>query len=77
MPLVPVFLDIIKPLNESRPKRLMIVAYYYVNSNDYYFWISLHATYSCVAFVTVLLSIYGMFIAFIYHACGQLAILGY
>lgn len=77
VPLVPILLDVFVPLNESRPKRLMIVADYCVNTDDYYFLISIHAVYSCIAIVTVFLSIDGIFIVFIYHACGQLAILGY
>ncbi|XP_051153781.1 uncharacterized protein LOC127277028 [Leptopilina boulardi] len=77
VPLIPILLDVFKPLNESRPRRLMIVADYYVNTDDHYFLISLHATYSCIAIVTVFLSIDGIFIVFIYHACGQLSILGF
>ncbi|XP_051153864.1 uncharacterized protein LOC127277082 [Leptopilina boulardi] len=77
VPLVPILLDIFKPLNESRPKRLMINTDYCVNTDDYYFWISLHAVIGCVTLVTVFLSVDCIFIVFIYHACGQLAILGF
>lgn len=76
VPLVPILLDVFMPLNESRPKKLMIIVDYGVNIDDNYFLICIHTFYSCVAIVTVFLSIDGIFIIFVYHACGQLAILG-
>ncbi|XP_051153956.1 uncharacterized protein LOC127277136 [Leptopilina boulardi] len=77
VPIIPIVLDVFKPLNQTRSRRLIFVADYCVNTDDYYFWILLHAIIGCVTRVTVFLSIDCIFIVFIYHACGQLAILGF
>lgn len=75
-PLVPCFLDAIKPLDEPRPKRLIIIAEYIGNPYDYYYWIALHESVLIFMVITVLLTVDGSFMMFINHACGQLAILG-
>lgn len=78
LPLIPFFLDIVMPLNESRPRSLIMLAEYFVDSdNDYnYLAISVHQVPMVFLLATVIVAIDGIFIVFIYHACGQFEILG-
>ncbi|XP_051153878.1 odorant receptor 9a-like [Leptopilina boulardi] len=77
VPLIPSFLDKIKPLNESRPRRLIMVTDYLVDSNNYYAAIAAHHWHVSIITITLILTVDGIFRAFIYHACGQMEILGF
>ncbi|XP_043479750.1 uncharacterized protein LOC122509619 [Leptopilina heterotoma] len=79
LPLIPFFLDIVRPLNESRPRSLIMLAEYYVDSNnDYnYIAITIHQVLVSLILATVIVTIDGIFIVFIYHASGQFKILGF
>ncbi|XP_051153964.1 uncharacterized protein LOC127277145 [Leptopilina boulardi] len=77
-PLIPPLMDLILPLNESRIKRLIIETdYLIIDQNDNYYWISLHTSVSVTLLLLVVLSMDSMFIVVFYHACGELAILGF
>lgn len=76
VPLIPSLLDVIKPLNETRPRRLIMVADYLIDPEDKYYWIAVHHWHASIVIITIILTVDGIFIVFIYHACGQLEILG-
>lgn len=78
VPLIPSILDAVKPLNESRPRRLIIITDYLVDSNEdkYYAAIAAHHWHVSIVTITLILTVDGIFRAFIYHAAGQLEILG-
>ncbi|XP_051168890.1 uncharacterized protein LOC127286493 [Leptopilina boulardi] len=73
----PLVLDIIKPLNQSRPKKINLDVEYYVNQDENYFWITLHICHTNTVMITIIVSTDAIFIAFLYHACGELSILGF
>ncbi|XP_043479731.1 uncharacterized protein LOC122509610 isoform X2 [Leptopilina heterotoma] len=76
--LVPCFLDLIRPLNESRPRTFILIAEYFVNPNVFnnYLAIWIHQMLMTTLLTTVILTIDGIFEVFIFHACGQFEILG-
>lgn len=76
---IPCLLDIVIPLNESRPRSFILITEYYVDSNNYnnYLAIMIHHIHSTMILSTFVLTIDGIFIVFMYHACGQFEILGY
>lgn len=75
--LVPHILDIVLPLNESRPIMLPYEAYYFVDEREYFFHIFL------VSFVAALIAMIGllahdcMLLTYVEHACGVFALAGY
>ncbi|XP_051153908.1 uncharacterized protein LOC127277111 [Leptopilina boulardi] len=77
VPLIPSFLDAIKPLNESRPRRMIMVTDYFVNPNNYYGVIAAHHWHVSIVTISLILTVDGIFTFFIYHACGQFEILGF
>ncbi|XP_058804998.1 odorant receptor 13a-like [Phymastichus coffea] len=76
-PLTPVILDLVKPLNESRPKSALYIVEFFVDQHKYYYSILFHG------YVTSLFGILPLFANDIFlcncvhHASGMLAILGY
>lgn len=78
VPLIPIFLDLINPLNESRPRKINMDADYLLDQNDKYNYIAIAIHHWPVSFaiITLILAVDGIFIVFICHACGQLEILG-
>ncbi|XP_043479736.1 uncharacterized protein LOC122509611 isoform X2 [Leptopilina heterotoma] len=78
-PIIPLFLDIIIPLDESRPRKLIAEANYLVDADDTFNFIviSINEIHVTVAAVVITMTVDTIFIFSAYHACGQLQILGY
>ncbi|XP_043470015.1 uncharacterized protein LOC122503510 [Leptopilina heterotoma] len=76
-PLCPLIMDIIMPLNQSRSRKFNPVVEYFVNQDDHYFWITLHTCHTNTVMITIIFSTDAIFLAFLYHACGVFATLGY
>ncbi|XP_063983999.1 odorant receptor 22a-like [Diachasmimorpha longicaudata] len=74
-PFVPIVLNIILPLNESRPHLYLYHTEYFVDQNEYYYPIQLHAYLAISVSVTCLVSFDQMCAMFIHHACGMFEIL--
>ncbi|XP_011314697.1 odorant receptor Or2-like isoform X1 [Fopius arisanus] len=74
-PLVPIILNIVLPLNESRPHVYVYHTEYFVDQNKYYYPIQLHAYMTIPVSVTCLVAFDQMCAMFIQHACGMLEIL--
>lgn len=74
--LVPRILDIVFPLNTSRSILLPYPAYYFVDEEQYFYYIFCHM------FITAALSMTGfiahdcMFFAYVEHVCGLFAVIG-
>ncbi|XP_067212466.1 uncharacterized protein [Linepithema humile] len=73
----PVILNIMLPLNESRPCRLIIVAEYFVNQEKYYFAILLHESLAVYIGMIGLSSVGVTFVIYILHSCALLKIASY
>nr|AQN78422.1 olfactory receptor 20 [Meteorus pulchricornis] len=75
-PSVPTILDIIIPLNESRDRIYLYQTEYFVDQDEYYIPILIHAYMTVPISVSVLVFLDNMFAMYIHHACGMFAILG-
>ncbi|XP_077266603.1 uncharacterized protein LOC143899814 isoform X2 [Temnothorax americanus] len=73
MPLTPVFLDIIVPLNESRPRFFAMEIEFRVNKDDYFLPIFFYTFAVIVAGAFITLGVDAMHIACTAHACGLFA----
>ena len=76
MPLSSQILDLIIPLNESRPKISIFNTQYYVDPQANYYWIFLHHIVSGSIIVSFLVCGDWIFIASTQHACGIFAAIG-
>ncbi|XP_032456677.1 uncharacterized protein LOC100328556 isoform X2 [Nasonia vitripennis] len=77
LPLAPMLLDIIDPLNETRPKAFPYFAEYFIDDQKYYFELTVHGWIVCILSV----QIYGTFDAtytqLVQHSCALFAIVEY
>lgn len=71
LPLTPLFLDIVLPLNESRPHLKPFHADYVLfQQDDYHFWACVHVTVVFASSILLIGSCDGIFIMFVKHVCG-------
>nr|AZQ24892.1 odorant receptor [Aphidius gifuensis] len=76
-PAIPLVCDIIAPLNESRPRVFLYETEYFVDQDEYYFHILIHA-YMTVPISVGLVVLYNtVFGSWIHHAMGMLAIVAF
>lgn len=74
MQLWPEFLDIILPLNESRPRRLPFIAEYFVDQERYFYILLLHITTAmCIGIVAFVAATTTLAVYF-KHICGMFQI---
>ncbi|XP_043256428.1 putative odorant receptor 71a [Colletes gigas] len=76
LPLMPLVLDIIIPLNETRPKQQVFKLNYLVDGDEYFYPIYFHSVLSSVLAVTVIVTIDSMYMIITHHACGLFAMCG-
>nr|AXM05177.1 odorant receptor [Campoletis chlorideae] len=77
LPLTPMVLNVVLPLNESRPKKFMYGTDYGVDGLEYYYWILFHScivTYTCMA---VFAGIDSVFAVWVQHCCALFEVAGY
>ncbi|KAF3054389.1 Odorant receptor 344 [Nylanderia fulva] len=70
IPLIPRILDIVRPLNESRPLKFICEVEYRVDKEKYYFPILMHAYLTTVTTVMILLATDTIYIICVLHACS-------
>lgn len=76
IPMMPKILDIILPLNESRPLTYLYRTEYFVDPEKYFYAIVLHTYTGTIITVSVVAAADAMFNAYVQHVCGILAIVG-
>ena len=74
--MVPLFLDMIVPMNESRPKNSLYHTQYNVDEDNYFYWIYGHGYISGAMCITIMVSVDTIIMITFQHACGMLKILG-
>ncbi|XP_076686978.1 uncharacterized protein LOC143378839 isoform X3 [Andrena cerasifolii] len=77
LPFVPKLLDLIKPLNESRPHIYIFPGYYFVDNDEYYNYILTFMIWNVYFVAMMFLGCDMIMIYLVQHACGLLAIAGY
>ncbi|XP_076624623.1 uncharacterized protein LOC143343530 [Colletes latitarsis] len=74
LPATPRILDIFLPLNESRDRVLIFPAYYYVDQDKYYYFITAHEIMGATAIALIFSGCDVNLVWFVQHACALLAI---
>ncbi|XP_043281331.1 odorant receptor Or2-like isoform X1 [Venturia canescens] len=77
IPLLPAMLDIIVPLNESRPRTHLYRTEYFVDPEKYFFPIMLHTYIGTIITISIVAASDTMFMTYIQHVCGMLAVIGH
>jgi len=73
IPLTPAFLDIVLPLNESRPRFLAIEVEFRVNKDEYFLLFFCYTTAIIVVGISIMVSVDAMHITCTAHACSLFA----
>lgn len=72
---VPLMLDLILPLNESRAINLCYYAEYFIDQQKYFVYLLLH-TFFCVSFtILIITAVDSTFVSIVYHAVGLFKVL--
>ena len=77
VPIVPVVLDLVVPLNESRPPLFPFKAEYFVDENDYFTLVVLHGFLVGYTSMSVIIGVDAMYSVQLHYACGMFAELGW
>ncbi|XP_050463971.1 odorant receptor Or2-like [Cataglyphis hispanica] len=72
----PMLLDIVLPLNESRPRHFAVYAEYGVDQNKYFVEIFLYTTIMITMGITIMVSVDTMHVACTAHACSLFQVVG-
>ncbi|KAF3054628.1 Odorant receptor 153 [Nylanderia fulva] len=75
--LVPVILDAVLPLNESRPILPAHPGYYFVDDRKYFYYILLHAVFGWKVAMTGIVAHDCMLLTYVEHVCSIFAISGF
>ena len=68
--ILPKFLDIVVPLNESRPLKLLGLATFFFDQEKYFIPIFIHMTIALLVEATTILGTETMSLVYIQHVCG-------
>ncbi|XP_039311268.1 uncharacterized protein LOC113003318 [Solenopsis invicta] len=73
----PMILDMIVPLNSSRPRHFYILVKSFVDEEKYFFWLLLHTIVTVLVAIMMMISVGTMIITYFLHACAMFKIAGY
>ncbi|XP_072760098.1 odorant receptor 42b-like isoform X2 [Anoplolepis gracilipes] len=76
IPLTPIFLDIVLPLNESRPRFLAIEVEFRLNKNEYFLPLFCYTTILILVGMNIVVSVDAMHVTCTAHACSLFAAVG-
>ena len=74
LPLVPSILDIVIPLNVSRPRQLLFPGEYFVDQQKFFYVILLQVDVTIGLIVTTLIATETLYVTYIQHVCGMFQI---
>lgn len=74
MHFIPNLLDLVTPLNQSRPHHPLILMEYFVDSDEYFYPIVVHLVMCFFIIQSTLMSTTSIYVAFVEHACGMFEI---
>ncbi|KAL0108576.1 hypothetical protein PUN28_015218 [Cardiocondyla obscurior] len=74
--LIPQVLDIILPLNKSRPILLTYPGHYFVDEREYFFYIFLHAVVAWEIVISGIIAHDCIFVTYIEHVCSMFNVVG-
>ena len=78
VPAVPIILENIggSSGNETYEKQLMFRVDFLIDAEKYYYPLLIHSYFGTMAYITTVVAIDTIFMAYVLHACGSFAILG-
>ncbi|XP_051173010.1 odorant receptor 13a-like [Leptopilina boulardi] len=74
---IPQILDIVYPLNETRSKTLSLEVYFFVNSEDYFYFIFFHIAINLICQFFIFVGFESSFAIVIEHGCALFEIIGF
>lgn len=77
IPVTPQLLDLLMPLNESRPYKYLFDIDYSFDREIYYYSVLLHSYLTAIMTMTVLIVADTSYMSFVQHACSLFAAIGY
>lgn len=76
VPLLPVILDVVAPINGTHPKHLMFQQIEFLfDYEKYFFPLLIHGYLGTMAYLTIIIAIDTIFMVYIQHACAKFEIL--
>ncbi|XP_025074017.1 uncharacterized protein LOC112552613 [Pogonomyrmex barbatus] len=72
--MLPMILDIIIPLNSSRPRHFYMIMEYFIDQERYFLWLLLHTSMTLLVAALMVLSIGTMLMSCVFHACAMFKI---
>ncbi|XP_043272515.1 odorant receptor 13a-like [Venturia canescens] len=76
VPLMPVFLDVVKPLNETRPRETFFLTEYFIDQDKYYVPIFFHGFVTTNISMVIVAGCDTMYSAFVHYVCSIFVELG-
>ncbi|XP_070165807.1 uncharacterized protein [Polyergus mexicanus] len=77
MPISPQILDIVMPLNESRPRKFLFEVEYHIDREKYYYFILFHSYVAVIAVMSIVVCADTTYIAYVQHGCSLFTAIGY
>ncbi|OXU17525.1 hypothetical protein TSAR_009827, partial [Trichomalopsis sarcophagae] len=77
VPFTPMLLDLIDPLNETRPKAFPYFAEYFIDNQKYYFELTIHGWIVCIISVQIYVTFDATYTQLVQHSCALFAIVEY
>ena len=76
IPLYPIFMDIILPLNETRHRQQMFRLKFFIDEEEYFYLIYFYIVWCSFATVMIAVTIDSLYIQLVHHDCALFAICG-
>ncbi|XP_072757390.1 uncharacterized protein [Anoplolepis gracilipes] len=77
IPMSPQILDIVMPLNESRPRKFLLEVEYHIDPEKYYYFILCHTCMSIISLMIMVVCADTTYILYVQHGCSLFAAIGY
>ncbi|KAG5332520.1 OR22B protein, partial [Acromyrmex heyeri] len=77
IPMSPQIMDIVMPLNDTRPRKLLIEVEYRVDREKYYYPILFHSYVAIVLIISIIVCVDTTYISYVEHGCSLFAAIGY
>ncbi|KAL2740948.1 odorant receptor 22c-like [Vespula squamosa] len=74
--MIPVIMDVIVPLNETRPHKLPIQIELFIDENEYYYTSYIIISVLNTGIIITMIGSYSMFTTYVQHACGMFSLAG-
>ncbi|XP_017795546.1 PREDICTED: uncharacterized protein LOC108576980 [Habropoda laboriosa] len=77
-PLINPVLDVVAPLNETRPRRLLLpVSYIFIDEYEHFYSVNFHLYTSVISCGMMIIAVDMLYITIIFHLCGLFAVCGH